>query len=227
MLMSSEVIPGDGPCLQRSAAFAALPSPSVVQLRYATLPHFLRSIAVHSWFVVYDATSRRWQRWEVWQTKNAGGQSVGHVHCDLRHPDCGVGGGSYRLAAEWDGSAARAICAVLTKAHRYPYRNRYRAWPGPNSNTFAAWVLREAGLHYAFDPRAIGKDYMGLLGMRRSASPAYAQVETPVLGVRVGLHDGVEVHLLGLTWGLRWSPLAADTPLGRVGLRRDVCRRLP
>jgi hypothetical protein len=227
MLMSSEVIPGNGSCLQGRTASCDLPSPCLIQLRYATLPHCLRAIAVHYWFVVFDVNSGRWHRWEVWQAKNAGGQSVGHIHCDLRHPDCGVGGGAYRLAAEWDGSAAQAIYAVLTKAHDYPHWDRYRAWPGPNSNTFAAWVLREAGLHYSFDPRAIGKDYMGLLGMQRSSRPPCVQLETPLLGVRIGLYDGVEVHLLGLTCGLRWSPLEVYTPVGRVGLRKNVSRRLP
>jgi hypothetical protein len=52
-------------------------------------------------------------------------------------------------------------------------------------------------------------------------------LETPLLGVRIALHDGVEVHLLGLTCGLRWSPLEVYTPFGRVGLRKDVRRRLP
>ena len=202
------------------------PSTCVVQLRYATLPHFLGAIAVHYWFAVFDAASRQWHRWEVWQAKDAGGKSIGHVHCDLRHPNCGVGGGAYRLVAEWDGSAARAICAVLAKAEDYPHWDRYRAWPGPNSNTFVAWVVREAGLHYSFDPRAIGKDYMGPFGMRLSTRPACAQVEIPLLGVRINLHDGVEVHVLGLTFGLRWSPLEVYTPFGRVGLRRDVRRRL-
>lgn len=227
MLMSSEVIPGDRACLQGRTPSGDPPSPCLVQLRYATLPHCLRAIAVHYWFVVFDGNSGRWHRWEVWQAKNAGGQSVGHIHCDLRHPDCGVGGGPYRLAAEWDGSAAQAICAVLTKAHDYPHWDRYRAWPGPNSNTFAAWVLREAGLHYSFDPRAIGKDYMGLLGMQRSSRPLCIQLETPLFGVRLDLYDGVEVHLLGLTCGLRWSLLEVYTPVGRVGLGKNVRRRLP
>ena len=111
--------------------------------------------------VVFDPVSRQWHRWEVWQVKDAGGQSHGHVHCDLMHPDSGVGGGAYRIGAAWDGSAAGARCAVLTHAQDYPYRDRYRAWPGPNSNTFVAWVLREAGLHHSLDPRAIGKDYCG------------------------------------------------------------------
>jgi hypothetical protein len=226
MPMSYEALPSDGTYPQGRTSASVPPSACLVQLRYATLPYFLRAVAVHCWFAVFDVDSRRWHRWEVWQAKNAGGKSIGHVHCDLRHPDCGVGGGAYRLAAEWDGSAAGAIYAVLTKAHDYPHWDRYRAWPGPNSNTFVAWVLREAGLHYALDPRAIGKDYMGVLGMRRFSRPPCAQVETPVLGVRISLRDGVEVHLLGLTCGLGWSPLEVYTPFGRVGFRKDARTRL-
>jgi hypothetical protein len=218
MQMSDEMMTGQGTYPQRVAAPAVLPSTGVVQLRYATLPHLLRAIAVHYWFVVFDPASRQWHRWEVWQAKDAGGQSLGHVHCDLMHPDCGVGGGAYRIAAEWGGSAARAIGAVLTHAQDYPHRDRYRAWPGPNSNTFVAWVLRAAGLHHALDPRAIGKDYCGLLGMQLFSRPAGAQLETPLLGVKLSLQDGVEVHLLGLTFGLRWSPPEVCTPLGRLGL---------
>jgi hypothetical protein len=199
---------------------SVLPSTCLVQLRYATLPRFLRAIAVHYWFAVFDPASRQWHRWEVWQAKDAGGQSVGYVHCDLRHPDCGVGGGAYRLAVEWDGSAAQAICSVLAKAQHYPYRDCYRAWPGPNSNTFVAWVLREAGLPHSLDPRAVGKDYLGLLGMRLSSNLACAQLETPLLGVKLSLRYGVEVHLLCLTCGLRWSPLEVYTPFGRVAVQK-------
>jgi hypothetical protein len=179
-------------------------------------PHVLRAIAVHYWFVVGDSASRSWHRWEVWQVKDAGGQGIGHVHRDRSHPEGGVGGGPYRLAAEWRGSAARAICAVFTQVQAYPYRDHYRAWPGPNSNTFVAWVLREAGLPHVFDPRAIGKDYGGMLGITASSRPARVQLEMPHLGVRLSLKDGAEVHVLGFTGGLRWSPLAVDTPFGRL-----------
>jgi hypothetical protein len=222
MQMNYVVMTGQGTYLQGVTVPSVLPSTCVVQLRYATLPHLLRAIAAHYWFVVFDPVSRQWHRWEVWQVKEAGGQSIGHVHCDLMHPDSGVGGGAYRIVAEWGGSAARAICAVLTHAQDYPYRDRYRAWPGPNSNTFVAWVLREAGLHHSLDPRAIGKDYCGLLGMRLSSRPPCAQVETPLLGVRLSLQDGVELHLLCFTFGLRLSPPEVDTPFGRLGVRKTA-----
>jgi hypothetical protein len=125
-----------------------------VQLRHAPLP-FIGPIAVHCWFVVFDEEGCH--RWEVWQTKNAGGFCIGHVHCDLKHPDAGVGGGPFRVAAEWEGDEARRIAEVFKKIQNYPYCERYRYWPGPNSNTFVAWVLRKAGIQHALDWRAIGR----------------------------------------------------------------------
>jgi hypothetical protein len=128
-----------------------------IQLRYATLPSPLGLFAAHYWFVMWDAEGCH--RWEVWQTKNAGGRSIGHVHCDLRPPDAGVGGGPARIAAEWTGAEAAAIEAVLENVSGYPHRERYRVWPGPNSNTFASWVLRRAGIRHRLGWMALGKRF--------------------------------------------------------------------
>ena len=83
----------------------------VVQLRYAPVP-YLGAFASHYWFVVFDQAKGECHRWEVWQTRNAGGWSLGHVHCNLKHPDDGVGAGPYRLAAEWNGAQALALRAI-------------------------------------------------------------------------------------------------------------------
>ena len=128
-----------------------------VQLRHAPLPGILGLFASHYWFVVMDGGKA--QRWEVWQAKNAGGRSIGHVHCDLKPPDAGVGGGPMRVDAEWSGQEAEKIRAVLEAAQSYPHCFRYHYWPGPNSNTFAAWVLRRAGIGHALARRAIGRGY--------------------------------------------------------------------
>jgi hypothetical protein len=125
-----------------------------VELRYAPLP-LIGFIAVHYWFVVYDEAGPC-HRWEVWQTANAGGRSIGHVHCDLKAPDDGVGGGPSRVAAEFAGVEAQRIAKVLENADAYPWTLRYRYWPGPNSNSFVAWVLRQAGIKYAPHWRGLG-----------------------------------------------------------------------
>jgi hypothetical protein len=129
-----------------------------VQLRYATLPFPLGLFAVHYWFVVFEPGGAC-HRWEVWQTRDAGGTSVGHLHCDLKAPDAGVGGGPARIAAEWSGAEARRIQAVLEKCSSYPYCHRYLPWPGPNSNTFAAWVLRQAGIEHRLPWQAFGRNF--------------------------------------------------------------------
>ena len=128
-----------------------------VELRDAPLP-FIGALAVHCWFVVRHDDGRR-ERWEVWQTPDAGGTSIGHVHRDLKGPDEGVGGGPARVLARWEGFPAEKIRQVLEAVARYPYCRRYRYWPGPNSNTFAAWVLREAGIEYPFHRKALGAKY--------------------------------------------------------------------
>ena len=128
-----------------------------VELRYASLPSLLRFVAVHYWFVVTDETGCH--RWEIWQTKNAGGRSVGHLHCNLKAPEANVGGGPTRLVAEWQGDEARRLREVLSKSDRYPFCRAYRYWPGPNSNTYVAWVFREAGLQYPLGRLALGKNY--------------------------------------------------------------------
>ncbi len=118
-----------------------------VELRCATLP-FIGAIAEHYWFVTFDDAGAC-ERWEVWQTQNAGGQSFGHLHCNFKKPDDGVSGGPCRVITQWrDADALRLLEALKSAENAYPYRDRYLPWPGPNSNTFVVWVLRRAGIEY-------------------------------------------------------------------------------
>lgn len=130
----------------------------IVELRCAALP-FVGAVAEHYWFVVRDDAGRV-ERWEVWQSPNAGGRSFGHLHCDLKHPDEGVGGGPARRVCQWNGEFAEQLGSVLrNSAKDYPHLDRYFPWPGPNSNTFVAWVLRQAGIDFDLPWKALGKDY--------------------------------------------------------------------
>jgi len=135
-----------------------------VELRCAPLP-YIGALAVHYWFVLIDESGAH--RWEVWQTKGAGGRDLGpdagHVHCDLKSPEAGVGGGPSRIETEWRGEEALAIAAVLREPLRYPECRRYRVWPGPNSNSFVAWVLDRAGIAYRLGWRGIGRGWWNSL----------------------------------------------------------------
>jgi hypothetical protein len=195
------------------------PNEPVVQLGYSSLPTPLGCVAVHYHFLTFDPAEGQWHRWDLWQHADHGGTSWGHVHRDLLGLTSGVGGGPAHIEREWRGDEARALLSVLARSPEYPFRGQYLAWPGPNSNTYPAWVLREAGVSADMDPRAIGRDYQGRLGAGRTTTRTGVQAESPILGVKVGLEDGIELHFLGFTGGVAVWPPALKTPLGRVGFR--------
>jgi hypothetical protein len=198
----------------------ALPDEPVAQLWSGPLSEPLDVIARHFWFVTFDPAEGLWHRWEVWQLPDHGGTSWRHVHEDLLAPGAWYAGGPGRPEREWRGAEAEAILRAVARSPEYPYRDLYFAWPGPNSNTYPAWVLREAGVSCDLDPRAIGRDYHGPIGTGRTTTGTGWQAESSVLGVKVGLGDGAELHFLCFTLGIDVWPPAIKTPLGRVGFRK-------
>lgn len=108
----------------------------------------------------------------------------------------------------WEGErAARYGARILAVAADYPDAEGYRAWPGPNSNTFAEWLAQETGMSVVLPNNAVGKDYTPWLRLGTSSSRTGLELETIVLGAQLGLCEGVEVHLLGLTFGVGlWPP---------------------
>jgi hypothetical protein len=193
------------------------PAEPVAQLGYSRLPTALGLVAVHYHILTFDPAEGQWHRWELWQYADQGGTSWGHVHRDLIAPEEGVGGGPPHTEREWRGDEARAILAALNRSATYPHRGEYLAWPGPNSNTYPAWVLREAGVSADLDPRAVGRDYHGRAGVGRTTTATGFAAESPLLGGKVGLEDGAELHFLGFTVGVAAWPPATKTPFGRFG----------
>lgn len=114
----------------------------------------------HHWLVVYSAGS--FNRWEVWHQKTNHATSWGHVHKDLMPPKADVGCGKSRLLRQWVGADAEAIVRRLVNSPtRYPWRDRYRVFPGPNSNTFVQWALGDA---HSLNRRGVGASYWRFSG---------------------------------------------------------------
>lgn len=135
-----------------------------LQLRAARIP-FIGRIAHHHWLVVTDGGEP--VRWEVWQRRDVGGESWGHLHRNLMEFDRGVGNGPSWVVQVWQDERAAAIAARLATAPaEYPWRHRYLAWPGPNSNTFAQWSLEGAA---ELGWQALGKRYPAWRGRERAA----------------------------------------------------------
>jgi hypothetical protein len=199
-------------------------------------------IALHPWFLCYDSDLERWESWEVhaWREMSEGvlSRTVMREYSDgrppleaeyrivnmnsirLREELVSVRTGSSAVVlCEWRGEEARRLLEVMRRPDDYPYRDTYRVWPGPNSNTYCAWVLREAGKSFDLHPMMIGKDYCGWLGFGASVSTTRTglQLESPLVGLKVGLLDGAELHVLTLTFGVDFWPPAFKTPVGRFG----------
>jgi hypothetical protein len=152
------------------------------------------------------------------------------VHCDLKAPEDGVGGGPSRVAMTWDGEEARRILEVLNRIETYPHCHRYHYWPGPNSNTFVATVLRAIPEVEAILPaNAIGRDFRPwpYFGWTDSGTGVEANL-WGVLGVKIGWVEGLEVNVLGLVAGLDLRNPAVKVPaFGHVGWPQETATAAP
>ena len=132
-----------------------------VELRAARIPNFAGIIADHYWLLVFhaaeDSQLQQCDRWEVWQHAHCNDSCWGHLHKNLLAPYQGVGNGPSQLIQQWiDDEAVSMIEKVESSPQTYPFINKYRYWPGPNSNTFAQWIVQGRA---TLGVRAIGRSF--------------------------------------------------------------------
>jgi hypothetical protein len=115
----------------------------------------------------------------------------------------------------------KVIEKIDAVARAYPYPDQYHVWPGPNSNTFVAYVARQVPeLRLDLPPTAIGKDYIpgGRPFARSPSGTGYQLSLFGVLGVLAGAEEGFELNLFGLTFGIDPLDFAVKLPMvGRIG----------
>lgn len=179
------------------------------------------AFAVHTWIATKPADAARYTRYEVIGWRMFAGRS-GLSISDDRPPDAEWYGAAPRLIGDLRGARAAAVIARLpAAAASYPYAQTYRAWPGPNSNTFIAHVGRAIPeLALAMPSIAIGKDYRplhDLIGHAPSGT-GYQLSLGGVVGVIVAPIEGLELNLFGLVTGVDVRHPALKFPgIGRIG----------
>jgi hypothetical protein len=178
-------------------------------------------VAVHCWIVIKDAGATAYERYDVvgWGV----GQGRPAIRRDIRIADGFWAGNRPRIVGGADGDAAASVIPRLRAAiASYPFDDHYTTWPGPNSNTFVAYLLRHVPeLGIAMPPTAIGKDFLvdGVVA-RAPSGTGYAVSLFGVLGLTLAPREGVELNLLGLVIGIDPADLALKLPgIGQVGLR--------
>jgi hypothetical protein len=194
-----------------------------VQLYAARAVRWRGYFGVHTWIAVKPRDARAFTVYEVngWRLRRTGSA----VSVDDRPPDSRWFGNQPELLAERRGAGVdELITRIEEGVASYPYAGTYRVWPGPNSNTFIAHVLRSAPeLRADLPAHAIGKDYLGPAFVARSPSGTGAQVNLfGLVGALAGVEEGIEVNVLGLTFGVDPLDLAIKVPLaGRLGWPRE------
>ena len=146
------------------------------------------------------------------------------VSLNQRSPDSYWFGGTPTLLREIRGGKEvdNMIDRLYSAAENYPYDKQYRVWPGPNSNTFVAWLGRALPeLELELPATAIGKDYLpgGALFARTPSNTGVQFSLGGAFGLLVGVEEGVEVNLLGFSAGIDLQPPAIKLPgIGRIGV---------
>jgi hypothetical protein len=192
---------------------------AVIQVYSARAVSWRGWFGVHTWIAVKPRDASEFTVHEVmgWRLKRTGTALV-----ERNRPADGYWYGARpELLGDIRGPGVEAIIDRIDDAVKeYPYPDTYHVWPGPNSNTFVAFVLRRVPeLRVDMPPTAIGKDYLGWQSMNTTPSGTGGQVNLGgLLGVSVGLEEGLEVNLLGLNFGVDPKSLSIKLPIvGRLG----------
>lgn len=115
--------------------------------------------AVHTWISVKPANGPSYTVYELIGWRQNRGLPLVRIEKDL--PDRYWFGERPRLLKEIRGDKAeKLIPAINQAAGSYPWPNTYKAFPGPNSNTFIAWIARKVPeLELDLPLTAIGSGY--------------------------------------------------------------------
>jgi len=193
---------------------------AVVQVYAARTVGWRGVFAVHTWIAVKPRGAPAFTRYEVFGWGVDRGAPA--VRVNRTGPDNHWFGARPTRLVDLRGPRVDALVAKVEAAvAAYPYPASYRTWPGPNSNTFTAWVGRavpELGL--ALPPTAIGKDWLPH-GDVVGPAPSGTGVQLSLFGlagVLVSWDEGLELNLFSLVFGVDVKRPALKLPLvGRLG----------
>ena len=200
----------------------ALVKEAVVQVYAARTFGWRGTFGVHSWVAVKPRDAGASTVYEVigWRLRSRDSAVVIHE----RAADARWFGAEPELLVDLRGDKAQALIPRIDAAARsYPWAGEYRAWPGPNSNTFVAWIARAVPeLRLDLPPTAIGKDYLGADVLASAPSGSGLQFSLAgLLAVTASAVEGLEINVLGLNFGLNPFDPALKLPLiGRLGPER-------
>lgn len=176
------------------------------------------ALASHAWIVTKAKDAPSYERYD----KVGWGSPIRRNH---RAADGYWYSNRPEIVAAVTGPAAEALIPKVEAAiAAYPHADPggYVIWPGPNSNTFVAFVLRRLPeLGAVLPSHAVGRDYLPG-GAIVHVDPDGRDVHVSLgglLGLSAGWRSGLELNLFGLVAGLDFARPGIKLPaLGRFGI---------
>lgn len=209
------------------AGFAPDPAKTpeaVVQVYAARTVTWKGYFGIHTWIATKPTRADHFTVYEVfgYQLRDAGTA----VRVSTRAADGYWYGNRPWVLSDVRGPGVDELIArIRAAAATYPYAGTYRVWPGPNSNTFTAWVLRAVPeLRVDLPGTAIGKDFLGWRPVAKTPTGTGVQANLGgVVGLLVGWEEGIEIDLAGLTFGVNPKRRALQLPvIGNLGERGNA-----
>lgn len=196
---------------------------AVVQAYAARTYNWRGIFAVHTWLAMKDKDAKSYTVYQVIGWNVFLGLPVLSIKEDV--PDRRWFGNMPRLLLDLRGKdAENAIVEVKRLALQYPYQTNYNFWPGPNSNTFTAYIARNIpALHLALPPLAIGKDYLSgfKFWAKAPSNTGYQLSFYGILGLMVAKEEGFELNILSLVFGVNPKAGALILPsIGNIYIRK-------
>jgi hypothetical protein len=190
---------------------------AVIQVYGARTVGWKGAFGVHTWVAAKPANAAEWTVYEVIGWRLRWSESV--VSISHRAADGRWFGSEPELYADKRGAGVDEMIERIDKAAReYPYAGEYGLWPGPNSNTFTAWLTRSVPeLGVDLPATAIGKDYIRDDIFHAPPSGRGVQMSLAgLLGFTASSVEGIEINVLGLSFGLGQSGIKLPF-IGRIG----------
>jgi Protein of unknown function (DUF3750) len=197
---------------------AAATRPAEVLVLAARTGRWKSIFAEHMSLVLKPEGATHWTRYDVVGWGNP-------VRRDAYAADAQWYGNRPYVAVRISGVSAQALIPKIEAAiARYPYQTRgsYTVWPGPNSNSFVAWVVRNTdGFAAELPPVAVGKDYLGP-GLVLAAAPSrtgFTIQAWGLAGITAAVAEGLELNILGTAIGIDPGDLAVKfAAVGKVSV---------
>ncbi|MEC7834865.1 MAG: DUF3750 domain-containing protein [Pseudomonadota bacterium] len=192
---------------------------AIVQVYAARAFSWRGYFSVHSWIAIKKTDAKEYKVYQVLGWRSRYNQPV--LSIETEHPDRYWFNNRPEVIRDIRGVRAGEIIRNLENiVDLYPYKNHYVLWPGPNSNTFTAWVGRKIPeLRLELPSIAIGKDFLGPGFFSTAPSRTGYQVSIfGIFGILLARDEGLEINVAGLVFGVDPLELSLKLPLfGKVG----------